>query len=58
MTRAFKISEEIEIPENIQVNIENLKVKISGPKGSLQRDFSHGRRIGRNIGFLDLGITS
>jgi len=45
MTRAFKISEEIEIPENIQVNIENLKVKISGPKGSLQRDFSHARNI-------------
>jgi large subunit ribosomal protein L6 len=29
----------IEIPKNIEVEVENFKLKVKGPKGSLERDF-------------------
>jgi large subunit ribosomal protein L6 len=29
----------IEIPKDIEVEVENFKVKVKGPKGSLERDF-------------------
>lgn len=29
----------VEIPEGIEIEIENFKVKVKGPKGSLERDF-------------------
>ncbi len=45
MPKIVHIVEEVEIPENVKVKIEGLKVEVKGPKGSLVRDFSHARDI-------------
>jgi len=34
-------SEIISIPDNVQVEIKSRKVKVTGPRGSLNRDFKH-----------------
>ncbi len=36
---------EVEIPEGVEVEVEGLKVKVRGPKGELERDFSHMKGI-------------
>ena len=33
--------EEIDIPENVKVEVENKKVTVIGPKGKIVKDFSH-----------------
>lgn len=43
--RLLKITETIEIPENVAVKIENKKVCIRGPKGTISRDFSNIKKI-------------
>jgi len=45
MARAVIVEERIEIPKGVEVIIENKRVKVKGPKGSLERDFSYARRI-------------
>ncbi len=36
----FRYKWEIEIPKEVSVQVEGTKVKVSGPKGTLERDFS------------------
>lgn len=36
---------EVEIPENVEVQVKDMVVNISGPFGSLSRDFSHAKKI-------------
>ncbi|ADM27015.1 LSU ribosomal protein L6P [Ignisphaera aggregans DSM 17230] len=46
MTRkAAHLREEIDIPEGVSVEVDNLLVKVSGPKGSLQRSFDYANGI-------------
>ncbi len=45
MAKVVHVAEEVEIPEGVNVEINGLKVKVSGPKGTLERDFSHARGI-------------
>ena len=45
MAKAVHVVKEVEIPEGVEVEIEGLKVKVKGPKGELERDFSHMRGI-------------
>lgn len=45
MAKAVHIIEEVEIPENVNVEISGYTVKVSGPKGELTKDFSHARGI-------------
>jgi len=46
MTRkAVHLREEIDIPEGVSVEVDNLFVKVSGPKGSLQRSFDYANGI-------------
>ncbi|OYT39874.1 MAG: 50S ribosomal protein L6 [Desulfurococcales archaeon ex4484_58] len=45
MPKQVHVYEEIEIPENVDIEINGLKVKVSGPKGVLERDFSHARDV-------------
>ena len=45
MAKQVLVSEEVEIPENVEINIEGLKVTVKGPKGELSRDFSHARGV-------------
>ncbi|BFH73472.1 50S ribosomal protein L6 [Sulfurisphaera javensis] len=39
--KAVHLYEEIEIPQGITVNIDGMKVKVKGPKGEIEKDFSH-----------------
>jgi large subunit ribosomal protein L6 len=43
--RFVYLEERIKIPENVKVEIHNKKVKVSGPKGSLEKDFSYAKNI-------------
>ncbi len=43
--KAVYVSEEVRIPEGVTVTVEGMKVAVSGPKGRLERDFSHARGV-------------
>lgn len=45
MTKFSNIEETIEIPKDVQVTLEGKKIKVTGPKGELNRDFSHAKSI-------------
>ncbi len=45
MAKAVYVSKTVEIPEGVDISIDGYKVKVSGPKGVLERDFSHARKI-------------
>lgn len=45
MAKALHVVEKVEIPENVTVEVDGLKVTVKGPKGSLSKDFSHARRV-------------
>ncbi len=46
MTRkAVYLREEIDIPENVSIEVNNFTVKVSGPKGMLQRCFGYANGI-------------
>ncbi len=45
MPRIPHVLEEVRVPENVEVTIEGMKVRVKGPKGELVRDFSHARGI-------------
>ncbi len=36
---------EVEIPNGVEIKIEDAKVTVKGPKGTLERDFSHAKGI-------------
>lgn len=47
------IERRISIPENVNINVDGRKVKVSGVKGEITRDFSHARvKIGLNSNTL------
>jgi large subunit ribosomal protein L6 len=35
----------VDIPDGVEVEISGMKVKVKGPKGELERDFSHARGV-------------
>jgi len=39
--RLEKVEKEIEIPEGIEINIDDNLIKVKGKKGEIQRDFKH-----------------
>ena len=39
--RAVYLHEEIEIPKGVTVTVDGMKVKVKGPKGEMEKDFSH-----------------
>lgn len=45
MAKTVYVAKEVEIPEGVQVQVEGMKIKVSGPKGEVERDFSHARGI-------------
>ncbi len=51
MVKEVHVMKELEIPENVKVVIDGMKVRVEGPKGVLERDFSHAR--GLNIRMED-----
>ncbi|RLE51350.1 MAG: 50S ribosomal protein L6 [Candidatus Methanomethylicota archaeon] len=45
MPKAYKVQTEVEIPSEVEIKIENKRVIVKGPKGTLEKDFSHARNI-------------
>jgi len=45
MAKAVWVHALVEIPEGVEVQIEGSKIKVKGPKGELERDFSHAKGI-------------
>ncbi len=45
MAKMVHVAEEVEIPEGVQVIVDGKKVVVEGPKGKLERDFSHARDV-------------
>lgn len=45
MAKTVHIREEIKLPENVAAEIKGKKVKIVGPKGAIERDFSYAHNI-------------
>lgn len=45
MARVFHVTEKVEIPENVTVEADGLRVTVKGPKGIITRDFSHARGV-------------
>lgn len=41
MARSVLLKEYVEIPEGIEVHVEDRKVKVKGPLGEVSKDFSH-----------------
>jgi len=47
--KAIYLHEEIEIPKGVSVTIEGMKVRVKGPKGEIEKDFSHITGILMNV---------
>ncbi len=45
MPKAFKAQAEVEIPPEVEVKVDGKRVVVKGPKGTLERDFSHARNV-------------
>ncbi len=45
MVKEVHVVEEVEIPENVNITIDGLRVVVEGPKGRLERDFSHAKGV-------------
>lgn len=45
MARMVHIVKEVQVPENVEISVEGMKVTVSGPKGTLTRDFSYVRGV-------------
>jgi len=45
MAKAVIVREVVKIPEGVSVEIDGMKVRVSGPKGTLERDFSHAKGV-------------
>lgn len=45
MPKTLHYAEEVEVPENVNVEVLGMKVKVKGPKGELEKDFSHVRHV-------------
>jgi len=43
MVREIRVVERIKVPENVRVTVEGYRVKVVGPRGELEKDFSHVR---------------
>ena len=45
MAKDVYVVKKVEVPEGVEVEVEGLRVKVKGPKGELERDFSHARGV-------------
>jgi len=45
MAKILKEEKVVDIPEEVEVTVEGKKVVVSGPKGKLERDFTHAKNI-------------
>ncbi|MEB3774916.1 MAG: 50S ribosomal protein L6 [Desulfurococcales archaeon] len=45
MAKDVHVERRVKIPEGVTVSIDGMRVRVEGPQGSLERDFSHARGI-------------
>lgn len=45
LAKTVHLREEISVPNNVKVEIEDKKVKVSGPKGSIARNFGYAHNV-------------
>jgi len=45
VVKSIHIEERVPIPEGVKVQVEDLKVRVEGPRGVLEKDFSHARGV-------------
>jgi len=45
MAKQVYVYDEVEIPDNVEVVVEGLKITVKGPKGAITKDFSHMRGV-------------
>ncbi len=45
MAKDLHVVEKVKIPEDVTVQVDGMKIKVSGPKGELVKDFSHARHV-------------
>ena len=45
MPKLVHVAEEVRVPEGVEISIDGMKVRVKGPKGELERDFSHARGV-------------
>ena len=45
MAKAVWVHSLVEVPEGVEVEVEGSKVRVKGPKGELERDFSHAKGV-------------
>ena len=45
MAREAHVVREVEIPEGVSVEVRGLSVVVRGPKGAIERDFSHAKGV-------------
>ncbi|MBP1357433.1 MAG: 50S ribosomal protein L6 [Sulfolobus sp.] len=47
--KAVYLHEEIEIPKGINVSVNRMRIRVKGPKGEIEKDFSHITNIAVNV---------
>lgn len=45
MAKAVHIAQEVDIPSEVDVEIDGMRVRVRGPKGQLERDFSYAKGV-------------
>ncbi len=45
MAKMVHVVKEVKIPEGVQVTVEGKKIIVEGPKGKVEKDFSHARDV-------------
>jgi large subunit ribosomal protein L6 len=45
VARIIHVEERVQIPEGVRVQVDNLRVRVEGPRGVVERDFSHARGV-------------
>ncbi|MEM3610191.1 MAG: 50S ribosomal protein L6, partial [Candidatus Anstonellales archaeon] len=45
MVKEYLARKEVEIPDEVKIEINGLKVRAIGPKGELEKDFTHAKNI-------------
>jgi len=49
MVKTVYSSSTIDIPDNVSVEVEGLKIRVKGPLGELEKDFSHAKGVGIRV---------
>ncbi|MFP3219491.1 MAG: 50S ribosomal protein L6 [Acidilobus sp.] len=49
MPKSIHVERVVEVPQGVTVRVEGLKVTVKGPKGEMQKDFSHARGVGIRV---------